>query len=124
MYDNLSNIVRLLYAGKKPLQFQSDQDTLTYIIKRKSTINHIGYKTILTNLQQTGNTKKNLSVRDLYTKLQQSMDVHTSVVNKITFQAFSPWKWELKYNTQLLNFNKYEKNHGIVKSQFQNTVQH
>lgn len=117
----------LNYAGELPLQFQRDQDTLTYIIKRKSTINHIGHKTIFNNHTTSPinmEHKRNPSVRDLFIKLQQSMDIHTSVANRITFQAFPPWKWELKLNTELLILNKNETNHDIIKSQFQNTIQH
>jgi len=117
----------LNYAVEVPLQFQRDKDTLTYITKRKSTTNHIGYKAIFDNhaaFPINTEHKKNPSVRDLYTKLQQSMDVHTAVVNRITFQTFPPWKWELKLNTDLLNFSKNETNHGIIKSQFQDIIQH
>jgi len=117
----------LTYAGELPLQLQRDQDTLTYITKRKSTTNHIGYKAIFDNhaaFPINTEHKKNPSVPDLYAKLQQSMDVHTAVVNKITFQTFPPWKWELKLNTDLLNFRKNEVKHSIIKYQFKDTIQH
>ena len=40
------------------------------------------------------------------------------------FQALSLWKWELKLNSELLNFNNSETNHNIIYSQFQNIIQH
>ena len=52
------------------------------------------------------------------------MDVHTLVVNKITLQALPSWKWKLKLNSELLNFNKNETNHNKIYSQFQNIIQH
>lgn len=61
--------------------------------------------------------KKSLGTRFIY-KITTSMDVHTSVVNRNTFQVFPPYKWELKFNTELLNFNKNETNHGINSQKF------
>ncbi|KAE9527597.1 hypothetical protein AGLY_012877 [Aphis glycines] len=51
------------------------------------------------------------------------MDIHTSVVIRITFQDLPLCKWELKLNSELLNFNN-ETNHVIISSQFQNTIHH
>jgi len=39
----------LNYAGEIPFQLQRDKGTIDYIIKRKSTTNYIGYKTIFNN---------------------------------------------------------------------------
>lgn len=52
------------------------------------------------------------------------MDIHTSVVNKIMFQVLTPWNWEIKINTELLNFNKNETNNVIITFKFKNTIQH
>jgi len=52
------------------------------------------------------------------------MDIHTSVVNRITFQDLPLWKWELKLNTELLNFNNETNHIIIISSQFQNTIHH
>jgi len=89
----------LIYAGEIPLQLQRDQDTLTYINKRKSTTNHLGYKTIFNNhiIVSLTNTeyKKSTSIREIFTKLQHSMDIDTSIVNRITFH-FTPMEMETK----------------------------
>jgi len=52
------------------------------------------------------------------------MNIHTSVVNKITFQTIPPWKWELKLNTELIDFNKNETDNTIITYIFKNTIQH
>jgi len=52
------------------------------------------------------------------------MNIHISVVNRITFQEFPPWKYELKPNTELITFNKNKTNHVIISSHFQNTIHH
>jgi len=101
----------LNYAGEIPLQLQKDQDTLRSIIKRKSTPKYIGHMTIFNNhIAPLINTKYNKSstILDIFNKLQQSMNIHNSVVNKITLQVILPWKWELKLNIELLDFNKNE----------------
>jgi len=52
------------------------------------------------------------------------MNIHASVVNKITFEVISSWKWELKLNNELLDFNKNKINYTIITSLFKNTIQH
>lgn len=44
--------------------------------------------------------------------------------NRITFQATPTWKWELKLNTELLDFNKNATNNTIITARFKNPTQH
>ena len=93
----------------------------------KNTSNHIGYKTIFNNhIASPINTEhnKSSSIRDIFNTLQQSMSIHTSVVNKITFQVLPSWKWELKLNPEFFDFNKNETNNLIITFHFKNTIQH
>lgn len=82
----------LCYAGELLLKFQRKKDILTYGIK-KSTPNHIGYNSIFKNhnINPTNIVRKLLPpLHDTFPHLCNKLKIHTSTINKITFQKCPP----------------------------------
>jgi hypothetical protein len=116
----------LYYAGELPLNLLKEKYLLYYGIKSKSTPDHIGYNNIF-NKKPSNKTisikNSTPSIHDIFSQLSNKLNVHTSVINKITHPNHPPWLWQIKVNTELLLQNKHDTNPNIIISNFYEIMQ-
>jgi len=58
------------------------------------------------------------SIDDIFSQMINKLNIHTSVKNKIIYPNHTPWLWDIKVNTELLQQNKHNTNPNIITSQF------
>jgi hypothetical protein len=90
-------------AGELPLEFRRTKETLKFVTKFSNNKTLIPIRRPL-NIRNSPNTPR--TIDDTYKNIADTTKFKPITFNKIIFPSSPQWMWNIKINTQLLEFNK------------------
>jgi len=102
-------------AGELPLEFRRIKETLKFVTKFSNNKTQIPIRRPL-NIRNSPNIPR--TIHDTYKNIADTTKFKPITFNKIIFPSSPSWMWNIKLNTQLLEFSKKISSTSTIRNNF------
>jgi len=107
-------------AGELPLKFRRIKETLKFVTKFSNNKTQVPIRRPL-NIRNSPNIPR--TIDDTYKTIADIMKFKPIMFNKIIFPSSPPWMWNIKLNTQLLEFDKKISSTSTIINNFSEIIE-